>query len=80
MSGSPLVALEVTLDMLDVEVALDTSKSYRPYIHSVYRPYIVHTTGRVAQWSQRSALVPKVLGSNPAFSTKHVTCLLMVLE
>ncbi len=23
-------------------------------------------------------LVPKVLGSNPAFSTKHVTCLLHV--
>ncbi len=39
-------------------------------------------TGRVAQWSRRSALVLKVLGSNPAFSTKHhdVTCLFMVLE
>jgi hypothetical protein len=23
----------------------------------------------------RSALVPKVLGSNPAFSTTHMTCL-----
>ncbi len=38
------------------------------------------TTRRVAQWSHRSALVPKVLGSNPAFSTKHVTCLVMVVE
>ncbi len=35
------------------------------------------TTGRVAQWS---ALVPKVLGSNPAFSTKHAACLVMVAE
>ncbi len=35
---------------------------------------------RVAQWSWRSALVPKVLGSNPAFSTKHVTCLFMVVN
>ncbi len=30
---------------------------------------------RIAQWSLRSALVPKVLGSNLAFSTKHITCL-----
>ncbi len=26
------------------------------------------------------ALVSKVLGSNPAFSTKHVTCLFMIVE
>ncbi len=37
-------------------------------------------TGRVAQRSQRSPLVPKVLGSNPAFSTKHGTCLFIVVE
>jgi hypothetical protein len=37
-------------------------------------------TGRVAQWSWRSALVPKVLGSKPAFSTKHDTCLFTVVE
>jgi hypothetical protein len=44
-------------------------------------PVLVHptyksSTGRVAQWSKRSAWYPKVLGSNPAISTKHVTGLL----
>ncbi len=32
-------------------------------------------TRAVAQLVARFALVPKVLGSNPAFSTKHMTCL-----
>ncbi len=32
-------------------------------------------TGAVAQLVARSAQVPKVLGSNPAFSTTHMTCL-----
>jgi hypothetical protein len=42
--------------------------------------YMDHSTGRVAQWSWRCALVPKVLGSNPAFSPKNDTCLFMVVE
>ena len=25
-------------------------------------------------------LIPKVLGSNPTFSAKHVTCLIMIIE
>ena len=32
-------------------------------------------TGLVAQLAERTAWYPKVLGSIPTFSTKHVTCL-----
>ena len=32
-------------------------------------------TGLVAQLAERRAWYPKVLGSNPTFSTKNITCL-----
>ncbi len=53
--------------------AIRTKGLLNAYVYVLY-------TGRVAQWSKRSALVPKVLGSNLAFSTKHVTCLFMLVE
>ncbi len=40
--------------------------------------YDNYNTGAVAQLIARSASVPKVLGSNPAFSTTHMTCLFSV--
>ena len=35
----------------------------------------IDATGLVAQLAERRAWYPKVLGSNPTFSTKHITCL-----
>jgi hypothetical protein len=37
--------------------------------------YIYNETGLVAQMAESRACYPKVLGSIPTFSLKHVTCL-----
>ncbi len=63
---------------LDTACRKHQSNHYQTYVYydgDYYIDVVHYATGAVAQLVARSAPVPKVLGSNPAFSTTHMTCL-----